>query len=116
ILEEIVGEIADEYDVEAPRVEPLAAGGYRGTARLPVDDLSELFDVEIDVEGVETVGGLLGHALGRGPVEGSTAPVAGLTLHAESIAGRRNRIGTVLVERVGPEEPAEPEDSAHIEA
>jgi CBS domain containing-hemolysin-like protein len=116
ILEEIVGEIADEYDVEAPRVEQLPEGGYRVTARLPVDELSELFDVDIDVEDVETVGGLLAHALGRVPIEGSTATVAGLSLRAESIAGRRNRIGTVLVERIGAEEPAEPEDSEHVEA
>ncbi|MQY02735.1 hemolysin family protein [Actinomadura macrotermitis] len=97
ILEEIVGEIADEYDVEAPRVEWLAGGAARVTARLPVEELAELFGVEIEVAEVETVGGLLAHALGRVPIEGSTATVAGLTLKAESIAGRRNRIGTVLV-------------------
>ncbi|GAA4079511.1 hemolysin family protein [Actinomadura miaoliensis] len=103
ILEEIVGEIADEYDVEAPRVEWLDDDTARVTARLPVEDLAELFDVEIDVEEVETVGGLLAHALGRVPIEGATAGVAGLTLRAESIAGRRNRIGTVLVRRVRTE-------------
>ncbi|GLW62832.1 membrane protein [Actinomadura rubrobrunea] len=103
ILEEIVGEIADEYDVEAPRVEWLDDDTARVTARLPVEDLAELFGVEIDVEGVETVGGLLAHALGRVPIEGATAEVAGLTLRAESIAGRRNRIGTVLVRRVRAE-------------
>jgi CBS domain containing-hemolysin-like protein len=116
ILEEIVGEIADEYDVEAPRVEPLPDEGYRVTARLPVDELSELFDVEIDVEDVETVGGLLAHALGRVPIAGSTATVAGLRLKAESLAGRRNRIGTVLVERIRTEEPAHPADSERAEA
>ncbi|MEU5878524.1 hemolysin family protein [Spirillospora sp. NPDC047279] len=102
ILEEIVGEIADEYDVEAPPVDWLDDDkrSARVTARLPVEDLAELFDVEIDVEEVETVGGLLAHALGRVPIEGSTAGVAGLALTAESIAGRRNRIGTVLVRRV----------------
>jgi CBS domain containing-hemolysin-like protein len=116
ILEEIVGEIADEYDVEAPRVERLPEGGYRVTARLPVDELSELFEVEIEVEDVETVGGLLAHALGRVPIAGSTATVAGLTLKAESIAGRRNRIGTVLVERIPVEEHAPAEGSEHIDA
>jgi CBS domain containing-hemolysin-like protein len=108
ILEEIVGEIADEYDVEAPRVEQLPGGAARVTARMPVDELGELFDVEIDVEDVETVGGLLAHALGRVPIAGSTATVAGLTLTAESLAGRRNRIGTVLVL---PLEPADSDDS-----
>ncbi|MCW2919089.1 MAG: hypothetical protein JWN52_7157 [Actinomycetia bacterium] len=102
ILEEIVGEIADEYDVEAPRVEHLADGAARVTARLPVEELAELFQVEIKVEDVETVGGLLAHALGRVPIAGSMATVAGLTLTAESIAGRRNHIGTVLVNQIAP--------------
>ena len=108
ILEEIVGEIADEYDVETPRVEWLDESTARVTARLPVEDLAELFEVEIDVEEVDTVGGLLAYALGRVPIEGSMAEIAGLSLKAESIAGRRNRIGTVLVHRV--REPAEAED------
>jgi magnesium and cobalt exporter, CNNM family len=99
ILEEIVGEITDEYDQEQPTVEWLAAGRARVTARLPVTDLQELFGVTIDAEDVETVGGLLAHALGRVPIAGSVAHVAGLTLTAESLAGRRNRIGTVTVER-----------------
>src|ERR671914_2264628 len=104
ILEEIVGEIADEYDVEAPRVERLVGGAARVTARLPAEELARMFDVEIDVEDVETVGGLLAHALGRVPIAGSKVTVGGLTLTAESIAGRRNKIGTVLVERVGDAE------------
>ncbi len=102
ILEEIVGEIADEYDKERPGVEWLDAGRARVIARLPVTDLEELFGVSIEAEDVETVGGLLAHALGRVPIAGSTATVAGLTLTAESLAGRRNRIGTVTVERAEP--------------
>jgi CBS domain containing-hemolysin-like protein len=99
ILEEIVGEITDEYDQERPGVEWLSGERARVTARLPVTDLEELFGVSIDAEDVETVGGLLAHALGRVPIAGSTATVAGLTLTAESVAGRRNRIDTVTVER-----------------
>jgi CBS domain containing-hemolysin-like protein len=99
ILEEIVGEITDEYDQERPLVEWLGPERARVTARLPVADLEELFGVSIEAEDVETVGGLLAHALGRVPIAGSTATVAGLTLTAESLAGRRNRIGTVTVER-----------------
>ncbi len=102
ILEEIVGEITDEYDQEQPTVEWLAPGRARVTARLPVTDLEELFGVSIDAEDVETVGGLLAHALGRVPIAGSVGTVAGLTLTAESLAGRRNRIGTVTVERKKP--------------
>jgi CBS domain containing-hemolysin-like protein len=99
ILEEIVGEIADEYDREQPTVEWLSPERARVTARLPVEDLAELFGVRIEAEDVETVGGLLAQRLGRVPIAGSVATVAGLTLTAESLAGRRNRIGTVTVER-----------------
>jgi len=100
ILEEIVGEIADEYDRERPPVEWLGHGRARVTARLSVDELAELFGVRIEAEDVETVGGLLAQRLGRVPIAGSTATVAGLKLTAESLAGRRNRISTVTVERV----------------
>jgi CBS domain containing-hemolysin-like protein len=102
ILEEIVGEITDEYDQEQPTVDWLAPGRARVTARLPVTDLEELFGVSIDAEDVETVGGLLAYALGRVPIAGSVATVAGLTLTAESLEGRRNRIGTVTVEANKP--------------
>ncbi|MFF5211903.1 hemolysin family protein [Streptosporangium sp. NPDC000396] len=104
ILEEIVGEITDEYDQEAPRVEPLEDGSVRVTSRLSVDDLEDLFDIELEVDDVETVGGLLAHALGRVPIAGAEAVVGGLTLTAESLAGRRNRIGTVLVRRIASAE------------
>jgi CBS domain containing-hemolysin-like protein len=104
ILEEIVGEIADEYDQESPPVEWLGDDYARVTARLSVDELSELFGVRIEVDDVETVGGLLAQRLGRVPIAGSTATVAGLRLTAESLAGRRNRISTVTVERIVPAE------------
>jgi len=99
ILEEIVGEIADEYDNERPPVEWLSKDSARVTARLPVTELGELFGVSLEDEDVETVAGLLAHALGRVPIAGSTATVRGLRLTAEHLAGRRNKIDTVLVER-----------------
>jgi CBS domain containing-hemolysin-like protein len=99
ILEEIVGEITDEYDNEQPPVEWLSDGSARVTARLSATELGELFGVNLEVEDVETVAGLLAHALGRVPIAGSTATVRGLRLTAENLAGRRNKIGTVLVER-----------------
>ena len=102
ILEEIVREIADEYDKEQPPVEWLGADHARVTARLPVEELAELFGVAIEAEDVETVGGLLAQQLGKVPIAGSVATVAGLRLTAESLAGRRNRIGTVTVERAAP--------------
>ena len=100
ILEEIVGEIADEYDKEQPPVEWLGQGRARVTARLGVEELEELFGVRIEAEDVETVGGLLAQRLGRVPIAGSVATVAGLRLTAENLAGRRNKLGTVLIERV----------------
>jgi len=101
IVEEIVGEIADEYDVaERPPVERLDDGAVRVTARLPVEDLGELFGVELDDGEVETVGGLLAQALGRVPIPGATAEIGGLRMLAEGTTGRRNRIDTVLVQRM----------------
>jgi len=104
ILEEIVGEIADEYDTERAPVEWLAPGTARVTARLPVTELEELFGVTVDAEDVETVGGLLAHELGRVPIAGAEATTAGLRLTAENLAGRRNKLGTVLVQRVDAED------------
>jgi CBS domain containing-hemolysin-like protein len=103
ILEEIVGEIADEYDNERAPVEWLVPGTARVTARLPVAELEELFGVTIEAEDVETVGGLLAHELGRVPIASSQVTVAGLRLTAENLAGRRNKLGTVLIERVNGE-------------
>ncbi len=106
ILEEIVGEIADEYDDnEQPPVEWLSPGSARVTARLSVTELGELFGVSLEDEDVETVAGLLARVLGRVPIAGSTATVDGLRLTAENLAGRRNKIGTVLVERAGDDGP-----------
>ncbi len=105
ILEEIVGEITDEYDNERPPVEWLSSGAARVTARLSVTELEELFGIVLGVDDVETVAGLLAHRLGRVPIAGSTATVQGLRLTAEHVAGRRNKIGTVLVERDEDPEP-----------
>ncbi|MEV4132434.1 hemolysin family protein [Dactylosporangium sp. NPDC049742] len=105
ILEEIVGEITDEYDVaERPPVEELPDGAYRITSRLPVEDLGELFGVELPADEVETVAGLLAQALGRVPIPGAAAVVGGLHLLAEGTAGRRNRIDTLLVRRADPDD------------
>ncbi|MEV5318285.1 hemolysin family protein [Streptomyces sp. NPDC052687] len=115
ILEEIVGEITDEYDRELPPVEELGEDRYRVTARLDITDLGELYGLdEYDDEDVETVGGLLAKALGRVPIAGASAVVPlpdgrDLRLTAEAAAGRRNKIVTVLVEPVPPAEETEEE-------
>jgi CBS domain containing-hemolysin-like protein len=114
ILEEIVGEIADEYDRERPPVEWLDDGTARVSARLSVEELEELFDVSIDAEDVETVGGLLAHQLGKVPIAGSVATVSGLRLTAENLTGRRNRIGTVTVQRL--DTTGQPDAGTHVAA
>jgi CBS domain containing-hemolysin-like protein len=99
LIEELVGDISDEYDHEVVEVEQLGAGRYRVSARLPVDELGEIFDIELEDDDVDSVGGLLTKALGRLPSEGSTANYSGLILTAERTEGRRKRVSTVLVER-----------------
>ncbi|MDP9102267.1 MAG: hemolysin family protein [Actinomycetota bacterium] len=106
VLEEIVGEITDEYDRESPPIEPVDELTTRVTARLPVDELEELYDVVLPHDGVDTVGGLMASALGRVPIPGAVVELGGLVLQAESAKGRRNQIGTVLVRREPPAEAA----------
>ncbi len=110
ILEEIVGEITDEYDREAPEVEDLGEGRTRVAATMHVDDLADLLDVDLEEDEVDTVGGLIAKTIGKVPILGSTCEVAGLRLTAERMHGRRHRIATVLVERVEA-----PVDQDHVE-
>ncbi|HEV8056120.1 MAG TPA: hemolysin family protein [Nocardioidaceae bacterium] len=100
VLEQIVGEITDEYDVESPEVEELAAGTVRVSSRLSVTDLGNLFGVALDDDDVESVGGLMAKHLGRVPIPGAEVDVEGLHLVAEAPTGRRNRLGTLIVSRV----------------
>jgi CBS domain containing-hemolysin-like protein len=103
ILEEIVGEITDEYDEENNDVTELGDGRYRVSSRLPIDDLGDLFGLELDDEDVETVGGLMSKLLNRVPIAGSVVGYDGLELVAERSTGRRNKIGSVIVSRVAGE-------------
>ncbi|MFL6101615.1 MAG: hemolysin family protein, partial [Actinomycetales bacterium] len=112
ILEEIVGEITDEYDREADVVEQLDGGAVRVPAVMHLDDLGELFDVELEDDDVDTVGGLLAKALGRVPIPGASAQVHGLELTADGRAGRRNRIASVVVRQVPDADAADP---GHVE-
>jgi len=97
ILEELVGEITDEYDQEAEPIEALGDGVWRVTARLPVDELSELVGRDLSRDDVETVGGLLADALGRVPIPGAQVTIDGVHLEVERATGRRNRVSTLLV-------------------
>ncbi|HZA26799.1 MAG TPA: hemolysin family protein [Actinomycetota bacterium] len=98
LLEEIVGEIVDEYDREEPNVEPAGENRFRVNARLPVDELNELLDLELPNSEWDTVGGLMMGALGRLPQQGEQVEFEKLRFTAERVHGRR--IAKVLIERV----------------
>jgi CBS domain containing-hemolysin-like protein len=104
ILEEIVGEISDEYDDnETEEIEWLDENKARISARLHVEDFAEQFETkftEAEVEDVDSIGGLIAKHLGRVPLPGSTIIVPGWKLTAERPSGRRHRISTVLAERI----------------
>jgi CBS domain containing-hemolysin-like protein len=100
LLEEIVGEITDEFDEDEIEVEVLDEGCARVSSRFPVDDLDELFGFEVDEEDVDSVGGLMAKHLGRVPIPGSHVEAHGLRFEAEQATGRRNKIGTVLIKVV----------------
>ena len=105
LIEELVGEIVDEYDVEEPPVQALDNGSFSVSARLAVDELSELVDAQLPTGEWDTVGGLLFNELGRVPVEGESVEVDGLTLVAERVEG--NRVGRIrIVPRPTPHPPA----------
>jgi CBS domain containing-hemolysin-like protein len=108
LIEEIVGEIVDEYDSEVPEMEELPEGGFRVSARMSIDDLGELFDVDLEDDEVDTVGGLLAKTLGRVPIVGSEVRVGDISLRAERVEGRRNRVSHLLAWKV--ERPSEDDD------
>ncbi|EJN84308.1 hemolysin family protein [Actinomyces naeslundii] len=105
LLEEVVGELTDEHDPELPEVVEVAPGTYRVPARLALDELGELFDLEIDDDDVDTAGGLLTKAIGRVPLPGAAGDTQGVHLQAEEAAGRRRQVSTILASRTpAPEE------------
>lgn len=99
LIEELVGDISDEYDRDLPDIDDLGGGVFRVSARLPKDELGDLFGIELDDEDVDSAGGLLTKALGRLPEAGSRAVVSGLVLRADRIEGRRKQLRTLIVER-----------------
>ncbi len=103
ILEEIVGEITDEFDDNEVGVEQLRSGGIRVPARFPLDDLIDEIGVEVSDEDVDSVGGLMAKQLGRVPLAGARIEFAGLRFTAEEPSGRRRKITSVRVEKL-PEE------------
>ena len=101
ILEEIVGEITDEYDTHAPEVNELGPNVYRVSSRIHLDDLAELINLNLssDDEGVDTLSGYLAKQLERIPIPGTSIVIEGWEFVAERAAGRRNKIGTILIRK-----------------
>ncbi|WP_024816789.1 hemolysin family protein [Arthrobacter sp. 31Y] len=109
LIEEIVGEIVDEYDAAAEEAVGLGDGTYRVSARMSIDDLGELFDIDLDDDEVDTVGGLLAKALGQVPIVGSAVEVNGISLRADRLEGRRNRVSHIIAAAM-PKEDTDFED------
>jgi len=99
VIEEIVGEISDEYDRDVADVETLADGSLRVNARFSLFELGELFELELEDEDVDSVGGLLTKELGRLPKRGDSVTFSGLSFTADRIEGRRKRLITVMVSK-----------------
>jgi len=89
LIEELVGEIVDEFDVEEIPVEELADGGLRVSARLPIDDVNDLLDADLPTGAWDTVGGLVFDLLGHVPVTGESVTSGGLRLKVDRVNGRR---------------------------
>jgi CBS domain containing-hemolysin-like protein len=103
LLEEIVGEITDEYDPDTPDVEHLDDGSMRVPGRLPIDDVNEILGVELPDDEWDTVGGLMFNLLGHVPNPGESVTCQGVVLRAEKVA--RNRIVSVLIQPPPTEAP-----------
>ena len=100
VIEELVGEISDEYDRDLPDLSELGDGTWRVNARFSLFDLGETFGLELEDEDVDSVGGIVAKQLGRLPKRGDSVEFAGLRFTAERIEGRRKRLVTVLVEPI----------------
>jgi CBS domain containing-hemolysin-like protein len=108
IIEEIVGEIADEYDDDEKAIEWLSDTTARVAANLNIEDFAGELNIKLtdeEISGVDSVGGYVAKALGRVPIPGSTVTLSGFKLIAERPIGRRHRISKFIVERLP--EPSE---------
>jgi CBS domain containing-hemolysin-like protein len=106
-LEELVGEITDEYDTEVPEMVEVGDGVYRVSGKTSIDDVNELLDTELPDEEWDTVAGLVLELFGKIPDPGEETDYQGLRFKAEEVQGRR--VATVLITR--EPESADPEES-----
>ncbi|MDM7891577.1 hemolysin family protein [Curtobacterium caseinilyticum] len=107
LIEELVGDISDEYDRTVVDRTEVSPGVWRTSARLPIDELGDLFGIELEDDDVDTVGGLLTKELGRLPVRGEQVTVSGVSLTADRVEGKRRHLITVLAERTAVLQDAE---------
>lgn len=114
VLEEIVGEIVDEYDQEVAPVAELGDGRFRVSARLGIEDLGELFGLDADDDEVDTVLGLMAKQLNKVPIPGSVVRWEGIELTAERGSGRRHSIQTVLAARAADDDDPAAEAAAKL--
>jgi CBS domain containing-hemolysin-like protein len=99
VIEEIVGEISDEYDRDVPDVDDLGDGRFRVNARFSLAELGEQLELELEDEDVDSIGGLFAKELGRLPGRGDEVTVSGLQIIADRIEGRRKRLITVILKK-----------------
>ena len=97
LIEELVGEISDEYDLDVDEILPLGADSYKVAAKYSLDDLADLYDIDIDEDDVDTVGGLLTKLVGRLPEADSMGETTDLRLVAEAPGGRNQRVSWIRV-------------------
>lgn len=110
IIEELLGEIVDEFDVEDPMIEPLPGGDVRVNARMALDEVNDLIHAQLPEGDWDTIGGLLLSELGHVPAEGESVEVEGWQLTAQRVQGRR--IGRVRLHRLTAFDPrAEPDQA-----
>lgn len=96
LLEEIVGEIQDEYDVEPPMVETVSEREVRVDARVPLDDVNDLLGVQWESEDSDTIGGFVAEELGRVPNPGDTLQVGGHSITVLSAEGARIKLLSIF--------------------
>lgn len=115
LIEELVGEVTDEHDRNVVEPEEVRPGVWRVPARFPLGELGELLGLDIDDEDVDSVGGLLGKAIGRVPLPGATGDLLGVHMVAEGARGRRRQVGTIRCSR-SPQAPDASTSTTHQEA
>jgi CBS domain containing-hemolysin-like protein len=112
LLEELVGEITDEYDQEEPEIAEVESGVYRVSGKASIDDVNEVIGIELPDEGWDTVAGFVLDLFGKIPSDGEEQAYSGLVFRAEEVLGRR--VAKVLIRRASEPEAAEYPEEAEV--